>query len=486
MKRLLCSFYYRIFAMALLLILLLSLSIGAILWNTFEDLISRQLEKYGTEIARHVAMAGGNYILTEDLYNLYELAAQTAASSEDVRYILIFDSKGQLLAHTFPTGIPRNLIAQTEDNFQQEQSRLLRSNEGMIHDILSPIENGAVGYVRVGMTEVHMRNTVGARIRSIGLAIFLICLIAALLSNGISTLIAKPLRRLTLAADALGRGDLDTRVAASSDPETNKLAAAFNQMAEGLTKSTQEREKLLKELRLKEQMRGRLIKKLLTAQEDDRKRISRELHDETSQALTSLMLTMRVLSEEAPTEEQRQALILARDAAADILQDVRSLAVELRPPQLDDLGLMAAIEQYTEQFASRHGLRVSLETQGTNQHPPDHIAVALYRILQESLSNVVQHSGADEVKIRMDFQPDQIRAEIADNGCGISSADLTIAKQKRRLGLYGMRERIELLKGKMEISRGKNGGARLELWVPIEPAEKKLKGGMLHAPDARG
>lgn len=484
MRILKCSFYYRIFAMALFLILLLGLSIGAILWNAFDDLASRQLEKYGREIARHVALASGNYILTEDLYNLYELAAQTSASSEDVRYIMIFDNKGQLLAHTFPNGIPKNLIAENEPDFRGERNLLLRSNEGMIHDILAPIESGAVGYVRVGMTEVHMRSAFGERIRGIALAFFLVCLMAALLSNGISTLITRPLRRLTLAADALGRGDLSTRVTASGDPDTNKLAAAFNQMAAGLMKSNAEKEHLLKELRMKEQMRGRLIRKLLTAQEDERKRISRELHDETSQALTSLMLTMRVLSEDAPNEEQRKALLLSRDAAAHILQDVRSLAVELRPPQLDDLGLSAAIEQYAEQFADRHGLRIHFRTEGAEPHMDDHIAVALYRIVQESLSNVVQHSGADEVNILLEFQENKIYVEIADNGRGISDEDLTRAQQRRRMGLYGMRERIGLLKGRMEICGADSGGARLRFWVPNDTSEKQQKGGDPHATHA--
>ena len=121
MKRPKLTIHHRILAMALSIILLLSLSTGLIVWDSLDDILSQQLQKRGAEIAAHVALAGGNYILMEDLYTLYELAEQTAASSEDVRYILIIDSNRRLLAHTFHGGIPRGLL---EDLSEITQTRL--------------------------------------------------------------------------------------------------------------------------------------------------------------------------------------------------------------------------------------------------------------------------------------------------------------------------------------------------------------------------
>lgn len=465
------SIYYRILAMALGIIALLSVAAGLIVWDSLDDIVSKQLQKRGAEIASHVALSSGNYILMEDLYNLYDLAKQTAANSEDVRYILIIDSNNRLLAHTFSSGIPQGLLVDRV-NDKPQATAIFSSNEGIIHDIVVPIENGAVGYVRVGMTEEHTRNSVNQHIREIVLTIFGVCTLAVFLSSRISAIITKPIRNLAQVAESITQGNLEIRANIRDGGEVGRLASAFNEMAASLIKASGDKEILLGELRAKEQLRDTLITRLMTAQEDERKRISRELHDETSQALTSLMLTMRVLAEDAPNQEQKDALLLGRDVAANILREVRDLAIELRPPVLDDLGLAAAIERYSDKFASRHGLDIDLQTAGRQIAVDDQIAVALYRIVQESLNNVVKHSGATTVSIAITFQPEQITVTIADNGRGISDADLLRAQQENRLGLYGMRERVELLQGRLEIRPSLQGGTELCITIPQYHPEK--------------
>ncbi|NMC33381.1 MAG: HAMP domain-containing protein [Veillonellaceae bacterium] len=471
MKRPLLSIYHRILAMALGIILVLSLATGLIVWDSLDDILSQQLQKRGVELATHVALAGGNYILMEDLYALYELAAQTVASSEDVRYIMIVDSNKRLLAHTFHGGIPRGLLADLS-TFTQQQAEVFNSNEGLIHDIVVPVENGAVGYVRVGMTEEHARGRMNQYIRDALITVLVICVLAVFLSSRISTLITRPVRNLAEVAESITRGNLAIRANIRDQGEVGRLGTAFNEMTASLIKASEDKEVLLAELRDREQLRDTLITKLMTAQEDERKRISRELHDETSQALTSLMLTMRVLSEDAPNQEQKEALLVARDVAADILQEVRHLAIELRPPVLDDLGLAAAIERYSENFAARHGLDIDLDTSGEQTVVDDRIAVALYRIVQESLSNVVKHAGASIVTIAIAFDPEAIRVTIADNGKGISDADLVRARQESRLGLYGMRERVELLRGTLSTGKSVLGGLELRIVIPQPPLGK--------------
>lgn len=459
------SIYYRILAMALLIIALLSLSTGLMVCDSLDDIISQQLQKRGEEIANHVAVAGVNYILIEDLYNLYELAAQTEESSEDVRYILVLDSNKRLLAHTFHDGIPKGLIDSATDLTQQKIS-VFNSNEGLIHDIVVPIENGTVGYVRVGMTEKYMRSSINQHVKNVLFTVLVICALAVFLSSKISAFITKPIRNLAEVAESITQGNLDIRANIHERGEVGRLATAFNEMAASLIKASADKEILLGELRAKEQLRDTLITKLMTAQEDERKRISRELHDETSQALTSLMLTMRVLSEDAPNQEQKDALLVGRDVAANILREVRDLAIELRPPALDDLGLAAAIERYSEKFAIRHCLDIELHTTGQQTYVDDQIAVALYRIVQESLNNVVQHSGATNVSINITFQPDQIMVAVADNGKGISDIDLIRAQKEHRLGLYGMRERVELLQGRLDIRPSACGGTEIFIAIP--------------------
>lgn len=465
MKKLWHSFYYRILGMALCIIILLSLAMGALVWKAFDDIALEQLDKRGEEIAGHLAMATGNYILTEDLYNIYELVAQTISSSEDVRYILVLDNKGRILVHTFKDGLPEHLRWDIT-GFTQQQKTVFASNEGNIHDLMAPIESGAVGYVRVGMTEARIRSVLLQRWLSVLLAIAMVCLLAVFLSSKIFGVIIKPLRQLARVADAIRLGDWSIKAEISGDQEIDKLATVFNDMTSSLIAANTEKEHLLQELRAKEQLRGTLITKLISAQEDERKRISRELHDETSQALTSLMLTMRALSASAQNEEQKQALLVGRDVAADILKKVRDLAVELRPPELDDLGLVAAITQYSNKFAAAHDLQLHLQIIGQEQQVDGQIAVALYRIVQEGFSNIVQHSGAESVTVQINFAPTNIAITIADDGKGISAADLIKARKRRRLGLYGMRERVELLQGRMEIREAAAGGAELYIVIP--------------------
>ena len=459
------SIYYRILAMALFIILLLSFATGFIVWDSLDDVVSQQLQKRGVELANHVALASGNYILMEDLYTLYELAAQTAASSEDVRYVMIIDSNRRLLAHTFHGGLPRGLLG-TLPATHGQQVAIFYSNEGPIHDIVVPVESGAVGYVRVGMTEAYAKSSIRQHLRDALVAVLVICALAVFLSSRISGFITQPIRELAETAVAITRGNYEVRAKIRDRGEVGQLAAAFNEMTASLIKASADKEVLLAELRSKEQLRDTLITKLMTAQEDERKRISRELHDETSQALTSLMLTMRVLAEDAPNPEQKAALLVARDVAADILREVRDLAIELRPPALDDLGLAAAIERYSENFARRHGLKLDLSVSDRQTLVDDPIAVALYRIVQESLSNVAKHSGATQVSIAIACSPEQIKVSIADNGKGISESDLIRAQQENRLGLFGMRERVELLQGRFTIGQSVLGGAELLMEIP--------------------
>ena len=466
------SIYYGILAMALSIIILLSFAIGLIVWDSLGDIVSQQLQKRGIEIATHAALAGSNYILMEDLYNLYELAAQTVASSEDVRYLVIVDSNKRLLAHTFQEGIPLGLLDDMP-SLAQQTITVFRSNEGIIHDIVVPIENGAIGYVRVGMTEDSARSSINRHMTKGLLTVLAICALAVFLSSRISAIITEPIRRLAKVSESITRGNFDVRAAISDSGEVGKLAATFNEMAASLINANAEKELLLSELRAKEQLRDTLIAKLMTAQEDERKRISRELHDETGQALTSLMLTMRVLAEDAPNQEQKEALLLGRDVAANILREVRELAIELRPPALDDLGLVAAIERYSEKFADRHGLAIEVKLSGRQTDVEGQAAVALYRIVQESLNNVVKHAGASRVSITIVFLPDRIIVTIADNGKGIAESDLIRAQQENRLGLYGMQERIELLQGRLDIRQSLYGGTELCIAIPQFPPAKE-------------
>jgi len=468
------SIYHRILATILFIILILSSTVGFVVWDSMNKFVSQQLTKQGIDTATNLALSSSNVILLDDFYQLHELVSQALASSEDIRYILVFDAGKRLLAHSFQGGIPQGILSfNTPSISASEQVKLFVSNEGRIHDIIVPIEHGAVGFVRIGMTESYVNRLLLQHVGNIAIAFLLVCILAVFLSSAIAKKITRPIDALVQTAEAITQGNLVVRSNIADQAEVGKLAKAFDEMTFSLISAAKEKEGLLSELIEKEQLRNQLIQKLITAQEDERKRLSRELHDQTSQALTSLMLTMRILAEDATTESQKEALRIGRDVAASLLKEVREMAIELRPPVLDDLGLVPAMKKYIDQFALRHQLIIQFAASDNGAPIEGNIAIAVYRILQESLNNVVKHSGATSVRIIFNNDADNISIIIADDGCGISAGDLAKAMQNNRIGLFGMRERVELLFGRFEHNASAEGGAELVITIPHQNRERR-------------
>jgi len=458
------SVYKKILIFMSLMILLLGAVLNTIIWNFMDDMISQQLQKRSMEIASHLVERSANYVLVDDYYSLHELVQQTQANSEDIRYILIVGTNGRLLAHTFAGVIPKSLSPSKE--VSHTGTVRLTSDEGTIYDTVILNDNGENGFVRVGITEKYMKNLMLQKIHYLMIVTLLVCGLAAVLCLKFTSMVTRPISNLAAVADDIAQGNLKVRAAIDDGGEVGKLALAFNKMATGLIATTQDKEQLLGELEDKEKLRNVLIQKLITAQEDERKRLSRELHDETSQALTSLMVTMRILAEEATDDDQRKALMTSRNITAGILRDIRDLAVELRPPVLDDLGLAPAIEKYVMKFQERYGIVVNFHLEMLEQNKNSQVLVALYRIMQEGLTNVAKHSEAKHVKLTIVEQDNELLLILEDDGKGILDRDVEIAQKENRLGIYGMKERAEILGGSLTIHALPGKGTILQALIP--------------------
>jgi len=188
------------------------------------------------------------------------------------------------------------------------------------------------------------------------------------------------------------------------------------------------------------------LRRIVAAQELERERLARELHDETGQALTSILLGLKALEESLPGEQARASVGDLRELVVGTLQDVRRLAVELRPKALDDFGLVPALERLTEAFAEQTGIAVDFEATLDERLLPE-IETALYRIVQESLTNVVKHARAQRVSIVLTRQGRGLTAVIEDDGRGFDPAEAGAD----RFGLQGMRERLALLDGELRL-----------------------------------
>jgi signal transduction histidine kinase len=212
---------------------------------------------------------------------------------------------------------------------------------------------------------------------------------------------------------------------------------------------------------LSERISRDAVRRVVDAQEAERKRLARELHDETGQALTSILLGLKPLDDKLGSDEAREALVSLRELVVATLQDVRRLAVELRPAALDDFGLVPAVERLAETFRERSGLEVDLESRLGERRLPSELETVLFRIVQETLTNIVRHAEASRVSILLTAKNGAVTAVVEDDGVGFDP--LTVSG----LGLVGMRERVELVGGRLQIESGAGAGTTVVAEVPL-------------------
>jgi signal transduction histidine kinase len=205
-----------------------------------------------------------------------------------------------------------------------------------------------------------------------------------------------------------------------------------------------------------------VLRRAVQGQELERRRLARELHDETGQALTSILLGLSALEDAKDAKALRAAIQEVKDLAVATLQDVRRLAVELRPAALDDFGLAAALERLTENFKEQTGLAVELESGLGDERLPADIETVLYRLVQEALTNVVKHAHAERVSIVLQRKERAVTAVIEDDGRGFSDG-----RGEGGLGFLGMRERVALVNGRLRIESSANAGTTLLVEVPL-------------------
>jgi signal transduction histidine kinase len=205
------------------------------------------------------------------------------------------------------------------------------------------------------------------------------------------------------------------------------------------------------------------LRRAVQAQEVERRRLARELHDETGQALTSILLGLAAVERAESAEDAHVAAADLRKLVVETLQDVRRLAVELRPSALDDFGLEPALRRLGQSVREAGALDVQVEARLGSQRLPADVETALYRIVQEALTNVVKHAGAERVSILVTRKPASVLVMIEDDGRGFDPTQTRAAG----LGLMGMTERVELLDGTFQIDAQPGAGTTLIVELPL-------------------
>jgi len=230
----------------------------------------------------------------------------------------------------------------------------------------------------------------------------------------------------------------------------------------------------LEEAQQREALKGELYRRIVDAQESERQRIARDLHDETGQALTAIGMGLRGISTAIKNEHKRdQTISTLRNLealTAGSLQELQRLIADLRPSHLDDLGLLATIRWYVNDFKARSNLEVEILVSGEERTICSEYSTSIFRIMQEALTNITKHAEATRVEIHVIFDPEEVRIAVEDNGRGF---DVYQAKRQQSWGLIGMEERATLLDGKFYLHSGPGNGTMVEIVIPYCPIHRE-------------
>ena len=308
-------------------------------------------------------------------------------------------------------------------------------------------------------------------------------LVALLFAWGVARSVTMPLKILAHAAARITQGDLETPIRSLGEDEIGSLARSLDHMrttlkasvdaiAEGKRKleervreRTQELQTLYQELEKKEGARGDLLKKLILAQEEERKRIARELHDETSQDLATFLLSAESAASGA-SGALKEGFLRMKAIANRALDSIHRLIYDLRPSVLDDLGLSSALRWVAENRIESMGIDLSFNILGVERRLEPEAEITLFRIGQEAISNIVRHAEANAVTITLEYVADLIRLEVEDNGRGFQPERFLAAGEKS-LGLLGMRERASLIGGQLKVVSTPESGTIVTVEIPV-------------------
>jgi signal transduction histidine kinase len=400
-------------------------------------------------------------LFTQGLALTHSLVEQNRAHVENEDYIALARSLEVQRMHYSGNGhnthISYLVLEDQQDNVlaasQVNDRRLLPAKENIIE--VSAVFPETELTLRMGMDASNIPffvNQVTFQLLSTVLIMVAVGIGAAFF---LTWLLTHPIYDLVEATKLVAEGDFSPRVTRWADDEIGELAEAFNRM-------TAETERIRME---REQLRAQFVSGVIAAQEEERKRISRELHDSTSQSLTSVLVGLKNLQDGQSSDSLNQRFESLQQVVRSTLDEVRMMAWQLRPSVLDDLGLVSALQRFISDFQQRYNIQVDLLAGEFDGRLTPEMETTIYRIVQESLANVAYHAQATTASVILDQRRQMLRIIIEDNGAGFDP-DAVEARGKH-LGLQGIRERAMLLGGSLTIESEVGHGTTLFIEIPL-------------------
>ncbi len=461
-------------------------------------LMLEELRRSAANAARIVQASLHRAMLTNDRLAMGTTVTQIAAQ-RGVRRVFILDKEGNVAVSTVPRDVGTTLsirdktcqichrngqtaeagsLIMTDASGQRVLRNVTAIPKGPRCQACHPRDDATYGVLMIDFgTEAVEAQLARERRDTILWSLGALGVLAAAIVAIMRWLIVGPLERLTEVVRRVGRGELSQRARLAGGDEIGELSQTFDSMAEGLEgKAALERQVrertvalqlLYEELQNKEVLRGQLLAQLWTVQEEERRRIARELHDHTSQALTSLLVGLKMLSEADEPGKIRERVGALRAIAAQTLEGVHDLSVQLRPSVLDDMGLVAGSEHMIKTFSAHFGIPVHFQAVGfEGRRLPPEVETAVYRIVQEALTNVARHAQAENADVLLECRGDRVLALVEDDGHGFDVAAALGQRGKGRLGLFGMQERAALVGGTLTVESSP-AGTTVVLEIPL-------------------
>lgn len=450
--------------------------------------VSNSIEQNGVVLAETTASNVADQYLDGKLLTVKSVLENQLDSNCYLIYAYILNRDNGTVVDTFQKGFPVELVqADPLSNGSGSVTKLLNVNGNLVRDTAVPLVAG------LNSIELHIGLSESALLRPIAkiswvialltlIGIIIGCLIALLLSR----LITGPLETLTRQAEQIGEGNLEGEIQLNSQDEVGNLARSFNRMTvhlreniQALQRRNQELSVLSQKLREREELLGKLWRQVIFAQEEERKRIARELHDETTQSLAAITIGLKTAEEIMPSDQSKGIHFLEqlRNTAGLVVKELHNIIYDLRPTVLDDLGLVPALRWYAETRLGARGVEFELQVTGINGRLPPELETTFFRIGQEAISNVFKHARAHKVVLVIALQDNNLMMQIKDDGRGFVNKEMwSAANERARLGLLGMRERIGLLGGVLEINSQVGFGTVVTVNLELSQRESSEEG----------
>ncbi len=453
------SLRIKVIGLVIFATLLLGLPVIYFINKDFSQQNNLQLRLMSRTIGKQLSSQSINYILENNIYALSKLLKSSLISDPDVIYAFIQNKKGEVIASTFNGAFPADLLKANDSNPKLLSTVKINTTKGIVYDTSAPVLKGSLGIVRVGISSKRSDVFLYSLIKSILLVIILADILAVIFSSSIAWWVMTPIVKLSEAFNEVKSGSYNVKLDIKRDDEIGMLARDFNKMVDSLKKANDERVE-------NDNLRKSFITNVIKAQEEERKRIARDLHDQFAQMLAYIKIRIGLLKNLDDFEESKGSIIQIGEELTKALDIVRDIAKSLMPGILDEMGLVCAVSGYIDDINKKNSGYIIDFYPGNlrDKRFSPNIEVNLYRIVQESLSNVILHSQTNYAKISLEESEGKITGVIEDYGIGFKYDII----KKESLGIFGMIERAKLLGGNLEIESNAGRGTTVKFWIPCE------------------